>query len=149
MRTSGSVLVLALFCLAVGIAPLFAHASAIRFDKRGWFLGFGNSDKNKEKKALKTQAKSITRQVAEQGSMLDSALALSHIEGRTLGPNAAADRLRKKFETHHEFVSKKLEEAEKVHKENPTHASMTALVTTRAAKANSGTFLAIYNQHAG
>ncbi|KAI9451021.1 hypothetical protein F5148DRAFT_1290406 [Russula earlei] len=146
MRTSH---VLAVFCLAVGIAPLFAHASAIHFDKRWRFLGFGNSDKNKRKTALKTQMKSITRQVAEQNRMLHSALALAPIEGQTLGQDAAAARLRKKFETHHEFVSKKQEEAEKVYNETPTHAGIIALVSADAAKAYSGKYLAKYNQRAG
>ncbi|KAI9431361.1 hypothetical protein F5148DRAFT_1372308 [Russula earlei] len=139
MRTSGSVLVLALFCLAVGIAPLFAHASAIHFDKRGGFLGFrkGNSDIQK--------LASICRELEERTNMLNSAMD----EALTLGSGAAAASLQKKYETHHEFLGKKEKEAEKIHDKNPSASSAAVLGSVREAKELSGSVLAMNNPRAG
>ncbi|KAI9463769.1 hypothetical protein F5148DRAFT_1211024 [Russula earlei] len=126
MRTSGSVLVLALFCLAVGIAPLFAHASAIHFDKRGGFLGFGKGNSDTEK------LDAITRQLEERIQMLKSAKE----EAQTVGSDAAAASLEKKYEKHQKFLNKMEAKAKRIYYKNSNPHSRDVLVSVRMAKAD-------------
>ncbi|KAI9507655.1 hypothetical protein F5148DRAFT_1284935 [Russula earlei] len=125
MRTSGSAHVLALFCLAIGIAPLFAHASATHFDKRGLF---GNAE----------TVESISQKTHNNAALMFADIIAAQLAH---GHNAPIpDQVRKNFGTRYKDMSQLEKTLQKIHYGNPTEHSKETLAQLRAYKDVAGQF---------
>ncbi|KAI9450258.1 hypothetical protein F5148DRAFT_1243799 [Russula earlei] len=132
MRTSGSAPVLAAFCFAVSIAPLFAHASATHFDKRGL---------NPFRKTESIESLSHQKSVRAGQIGADILSAVPHAaSGSRVPPDIVA-----KVKGHEKMLNKLEKMAQKAHKKDPSEASERMLGDLNELKKTTGSFISHFS----